>query len=275
MTFVDKFQVLSHTRTGLCVGIDPSPELLASWGLEDSPKGLTTFCNKVLDAVGDKVSVVKPQVAFFERFGAQGIASLKLVIQRIKDQGALALLDCKRGDIGTTLAAYSQAYLGDDSPLEADAVTVTPYLGVGALRPIFVRAHKTGCGVFVVVRSSNPEGRVIQDAKTTDGRSVADYVADEITLFNRSIGSAIGPVGAVVGATINGHDVDILKRLEHSPILAPGVGAQGASIVSLRKQFGSHLPRVLTSVSRDILEEGPVLDKVRDAIKRYQQQLSV
>ena len=151
-------------------GDRPVPELLDQWGLADSPEGLRTFGLRCVEAFAGVVPVVKPQVAFFERMGSAGMAVLEEVLAACRDAGLLAIADAKRGDIGSTMAAYAAAWLDPASPLAADAMTAVAYLGTGALQPAFDLAAATGRGVIVVVRSSNPEGRPLQEARTAGPR---------------------------------------------------------------------------------------------------------
>ena len=130
------------------------------------------------------MAVLKPQSAFFERFGSRGIAVLESTIRQLREAGALVLLDVKRGDIGSTVAAYADAYLDPASPLCADAITASPYLGVGSLRADVRAAAAHGGGVFVLALTSNPEGPTVQHAVTADGRTVAQTVIDEISQLN-------------------------------------------------------------------------------------------
>jgi orotidine-5'-phosphate decarboxylase len=240
-------------RGPLCVGIDPHASLLAQWGLPDSPDGLERFSRTVTDALGDLVPVLKPQSAFFERFGHAGIKVLESTIRHARESGALVLLDVKRGDIGSTAEAYADAYQSI-----ADAITVHPYLGT--IEP-FIRPGK---GLFVVALSSNPEGRTIQLARTEDGRTVVQYVIDEAARHNR--GPEMGDVGVVVGATAGETGID-LSRL-NGPILAPGLGAQGATADDLGRVFAGAERAVLPSYSREILRYGPHIDALREAAKR-------
>ncbi|GAB3958854.1 hypothetical protein GCM10027614_77210 [Micromonospora vulcania] len=195
-------------RGPLCVGIDPHPGLLARWGLADDLAGLERFSRTVVEALGDRVAVVKPQSAFFERFGSRGVAILESTIRQLRDAGSLVLLDVKRGDIGSTVSAYASAYLDPSSPLYVDAVTASPYLGVGSLAPMFELAAEHGGGVFVLALTSNPEGAAVQRARTADGRTVAQTVIDEISQLNAGA-TPLGSFGLVVGATIGdtGHDL--------------------------------------------------------------------
>ncbi|KAB1914232.1 orotidine-5'-phosphate decarboxylase [Micromonospora sp. AMSO31t] len=252
-------------RGPLCVGIDPHPGLLARWGLTDDVDGLDRFCRRVVEAIGDRVAVVKPQSAFFERFGARGVGILESTIRQLRNAGSLVLLDVKRGDIGSTVSAYASAYLDPSSPLYVDAVTASPYLGVGSLAPMFELAAAHGGGVFVLALTSNPEGAAVQRAVGADGRTVAQTVIDEISQLNRGA-EPLGSFGLVVGATIGdtGHDLTAVN----GPLLAPGLGAQGATAADLRVVFGSALPSVLPSYSREVLGAGPDQAALRAATDR-------
>jgi len=252
-------------RGPLCVGIDPHPALLTRWGLGDDVAGLERFARTVVDALADRVAVIKPQSAFFERFGSRGVAILESTIRQLREAGALVLLDVKRGDIGSTMAAYASAYLDPASSLSADAITVSPYLGVGSLQPAFDLAAANGAGVFVLALTSNPEGASVQHAVTSDGRTVAQRVIDEISQLN-SGAQPLGNLGLVVGATIGrtGHDLSQVN----GPLLAPGLGAQGATPSDLRSVFGESLRNVLPSYSREVLNAGPSVSELRDAAER-------
>lgn len=252
-------------RGPLCVGIDPHGALLTRWGLPDDVSGLSRFCELVIEALADRVAVVKPQSAFFERFGSQGLAVLESTIRQLRTAGALVLLDVKRGDIGSTVGAYASAYLEPSSPLYVDAITATPYLGVGSLTPMFETAAAHGGGVFVLALTSNPEGPSVQHARGADGRTVAQTVIDEISQLNAGA-EPLGSFGLVVGATVGatGHD---LSRVG-GPLLAPGLGAQGASAADLRTVFGGTLSAVLPSYSREVLGAGPAVSDLRAATDR-------
>lgn len=252
-------------RGPLCVGIDPHPGLLARWGLSDDVVGLDRFTRTVVEALADRVAVVKPQSAFFERFGSHGVAVLESTIRQLREAGSLVLLDVKRGDIGSTVSAYASAYLDPSSPLYVDAVTASPYLGVGSLAPMFELAAAHGGGVFVLALTSNPEGGIVQRARSADGRTVAQLVIDEISQLNAGA-RPLGSFGLVVGATVGdtGHD---LTRVG-GPLLAPGLGAQGATAADLRAVFGASLPAVLPSYSREVLNAGPDVAALRAAMDR-------
>lgn len=244
----------------LCAGIDPHPGLLAHWGLDESIRGLERFSMTCVEAYAGTVAIVKPQSAFFERFGSAGVAVLERTLAGLRESGTLSLLDVKRGDIGSTMSAYARAYLAEDSPLRADAITVSPFLGFGSLRPALDLARHSGRGVFVLALTSNPEGAQIQHA-TRDGRTVAASIVEGVTTENAAAGRAggLGSVGMVIGATVG----DAVRTLgldlaaANAPLLAPGVGAQGATADDLRAVFGSALGNVLASSSREILGAGP------------------
>jgi len=268
--FTDRV-VRAVASTGpLCAGIDPSSELLDHWGLDDTPDGLRTFGLSCVEAFAGVVPVVKPQVAFFERMGSAGLAVLEEVLGACRAAGLLAIADAKRGDIGSTMAAYATAWLDPDSPLVADAMTAVAYLGLGALRPAFDLAAAGGKGVIVVVRSSNPEGRALQEARTVapdgaaTGPAVEDLLLDDIAACNRGGLAVAGTVGAVVGATRSPSAFDLSGL--GGVILAPGVGAQGGTAEGTAALFAGCAPgTVLPSVSRSLLVAGPDVAALRQA----------
>jgi orotidine-5'-phosphate decarboxylase len=252
-------------RGPLCVGIDPHPELLAAWQLGVDVDGLARFTDRCVEAFGDDAAVVKPQSAFFERFGSAGIAVLERAVAQLRERGALVVLDVKRGDIGSTMDAYAAGYLDPAAPLSADAITLSPYLGVAALDPAFALAGKHGAGAFVLALTSNPEGPQVQRAVGPDGRPVAQIVVDE--LAGRNDGSApVGSLGVVIGATVGETGLN-LSRL-NGPILVPGLGAQGGSSADVERIFGEVRPNVLPSVSREVLRQGPQPTALRSAVRR-------
>ena len=249
-------------RGQLCAGIDPHTSLLHAWGLDDDVAGLERFALGAVEAVAPLVAVVKPQSAFYERHGSRGIAVLERVIAESRAAGALVLLDVKRGDIGSTSQAYADAYLDPASPLAVDAVTASPFLGFGSLSPMVDTARKHGAGVFVLALTSNKEGPEVQHATTSDGRTVAARVLDELRSLNAGA-VPLGSFGAVVGATIG----DTTESLDiNGPLLAPGYGAQGGTVADLRRIFGRSANRVLASTSRGLLLAGPDPRALREAV---------
>lgn len=266
----------AQQRGPLCAGIDPHASLLADWGLSDDLAGLERFALAAAEALAPRVAVVKPQSAFYERFGSGGIAVLERLVTACRDAGALVLLDVKRGDIGSTSQAYADAYLDPSSPLAVDAITASPYLGFGSLSPMLDTARRHGRGVFVLALTSNKEGPEVQEARTGDS-TVADVVLDRLRALNEGA-EPLGSFGAVVGATIagpttvgpttggTGHRLDI-----NGPILAPGYGAQGGTIADLRRIFGTAVRHVLPSTSRELLAAGP--EGLADAADRLNDHL--
>jgi orotidine-5'-phosphate decarboxylase len=259
-----RLAALVAERGPLCVGVDPHPAILDRWGLPASPVGLERCARDIVEALGHTVAAFKPQSAFFEAYGSPGIAVLERTLADIAAAGALSILDVKRGDIGSTMDAYAAAYLTDGSPLAADAVTLSPYLGFGSLGGAIEQARGQGRGVYVLALTSNPEGRDLQQARVADGRSVVQVIVDEATEANR--GDEPGPVGLVVGATVGRTGVD-LSRLNGS-ILAPGLGAQGGTAGDLAEVFGAAAPLVLPSLSREVMGAGPDPAALRTAASR-------
>jgi orotidine-5'-phosphate decarboxylase len=257
-------------RGPLCVGIDPHTSLLEQWGLPVDANGLATFAMTCVEAFAGEIAVVKPQSAFFEAHGSAGVAVLERMVAAFRQAGTLVLLDVKRGDIGSTMSAYAQAYLGEGSPLAADAITVSPYLGFGSLDPALDLAEKNGRGVFVLALTSNKEGPQVQRARDENGVSVAQTMVDEAAARNAGA-SPLGPVGLVVGATVGRTELDLSKL--NGTILAPGFGAQGAGVADLRAVFGASLKHVLPSSSRDILRHGPGATALRAAASRVRDSL--
>jgi orotidine-5'-phosphate decarboxylase len=262
-TFGARLAAAMEAHGPLCVGIDPHPALLAAWGLPDDASGLREFTRTVLDAVGGHVAAVKPQSALFERHGSAGIAVLEELIVAAKATATLVILDAKRGDIGSTMAAYADAYLRDGSPLAVDALTVSPYLGFGSLAPAVDAAAASGRGLFVLALTSNPEGAAVQHARDAEGVAVAARIAAHAGELNaRELavsGAAMGSVGLVVGATTGAaaRHLGIDLGAVRGPLLAPGVGAQGAGPTELRAVFGNARGTVLASSSRGVLAAGP------------------
>ncbi|OBA58909.1 orotidine 5'-phosphate decarboxylase [Mycobacterium sp. 1100029.7] len=248
------------SRGPLCLGIDPHPDLLRSWDLPATADGLARFCDICIEAFAG-FAVVKPQVAFFETYGAAGFAVLEHTIAALRSAGVLVLADAKRGDIGTTMAAYAAAWAGD-SPLAADAVTASPYLGFGSLRPLLEAAAAHDRGVFVLAATSNPEGGTVQRA-TFDGRTVAQLVVDQAAVVNRSANpTGPGYVGVVLGATVfEAPDVSALG----GPVLVPGVGVQGGRPEALGGLGGAVPGQLLPAVAREVLRAGPNVSDLRAA----------
>ncbi|RVW03425.1 orotidine-5'-phosphate decarboxylase [Rhodococcus spongiicola] len=248
----------------LCVGVDPHPGLLEAWGLPGTVDGLEEFSEICVEAFVGRVALVKPQVAFFEAYGSGGFAVLERTIGVLREAGTLVVADAKRGDIGSTMSAYADAWLGEGSPLESDAVTVSPYLGFGSLDPILDLAERNHGGVFVLAATSNPEGGQVQLSTGVDGRHLSQVMVDEAAARNAGA-ATLGSVGVVVGATLA--DAPDLGGL-HGPILMPGVGHQGGTADDVRRLAGDALRSVVPSVSREVLRAGPSVTALREAVSR-------
>jgi orotidine-5'-phosphate decarboxylase len=269
MTFGARLREAMDSRGPLCAGIDPHPSLLDAWGLTDSPVGLERFSLAVVEALASSVAALKPQSAFYERHGAQGVAVLEKVIAAARRLGVLVVLDVKRGDIGSTAQAYADAYLDPTSPLAVDAITASPFLGFGSLDPMIDTALAHDAGVFVLALTSNPEGRQVQHARTPDGRTVAGAVLDAVSTRNEGA-TPMGSVGAVVGATIGETHENLAVN---GPLLVPGLGAQGGTASDVRRIFGDAAGNVLASSSRDILSAGPDKSALHAAAQRTAREL--
>ena len=267
-TFGVRLAAAKRTHGPICVGIDPHPALLDAWGLPDDANGLETFAEICVEAFDGMAAVVKPQVAFFEAYGSAGIAVLERTIEVLRGSGTLVLADAKRGDIGSTMAAYARTWLGD-GPLGADAVTVSPYLGFGALQPALDLARANARGVFVLAATSNPEAAGVQRA-VVDGRTLAQTVVDAAAETNR--GTEPGSVGVVVGATLT--EIPDLSAL-NGPVLLPGVGAQGGTAAAVRALLPEPLwPAAVPNVSRDVLGAGPSVPALRDRLAAFQEEFA-
>lgn len=259
----------------LCVGIDPHSALLSQWGLEDDVKGLEKFSNAVLDSVVSRVGIIKPQVSFFERHGSKGFGVLERLAARAAETDLLVIMDAKRGDIGTTMDAYFDAWLGKNAPFICDALTVSPYLGFGSLKDTLSGSVERGKGVFVLAATSNPEGASVQRA-TIGGTTLANSIWEslaEINAVTASGNARFGSFGAVLGATLNLQSFGLGQVMAGqpnaaTPILAPGFGAQGAELSASKQLFGEAASQVIHSVSRSVLQAGEAgLAKAIDGAK--------
>ncbi|NNC10582.1 orotidine-5'-phosphate decarboxylase [Planctomonas sp. JC2975] len=267
--FGTRLQRIIAERGGLCVGIDPHSYLLADWALPDDASGARELGLAVVEAAArGGAGIVKPQVAFFERFGSAGYAALEEVLAAARAAGLLVIADVKRGDLGTSVEAYGEAWLTPGAPLEADAMTISAFQGVGSLAGPIRLAAESGKGLFVLAATSNPEAAAIQTSVAPDsGRSVARAIIEDVTVQNQAIGHVAGPLGVVLGATLDlsvfGIDVSSAPTPE-LPVLAPGFGHQGARIEDAASIYGEYARMLVVSESRGILSAGP--DGLADTI---------
>ena len=273
--FGDRLAKAMAERGPLCVGIDPHPNLLEQWGLEDSAAGLAAFTEAVYEGCAPFAVALKPQVALFERHGSAGLAVLEALFARAAADGVLIVADAKRGDIGSTMKAYADAWLGSSSPLGTDSVTLSPYLGFESLRPALDLAAQNDRGTFVLALTSNPEGKSVQhvgasesDHSGESGGAVAKRIIAAAVAENASREwEQMGPCGLVVGATVGQALVDLGIDLGsfNGPILSPGYGAQGASAADLYRVFAGVESQVLVNSSRGVLSAGPSVEALAQA----------
>jgi len=273
--FGDRLAKAMAERGPLCVGIDPHPNLLEQWGLEDSAAGLAAFTEAVYEGCAPFAAALKPQVALFERHGSAGLAVLEALFAHAAADGVLIVADAKRGDIGSTMKAYADAWLGSSSPLGTDSVTLSPYLGFESLRPALDLADENDRGTFVLALTSNPEGKSVQHVGASEsghsGESegaVAKRIIVAATAENASRQwEQMGPCGLVVGATVGQALVDLGIDLSvfNGPILSPGYGAQGASAADLYRVFAGVESQVLVNSSRGVLAAGPSVEGLAKA----------
>ncbi|MBC7441647.1 MAG: orotidine-5'-phosphate decarboxylase [Ramlibacter sp.] len=273
-TFGDRLGQAFSRWGQLCVGIDPHAWLLRDWGLPDTAAGAESFGRQVVAASAGQVGLVKPQVAFYERFGAAGYLALERVLADAREAGLLVIADVKRGDLGTSVEAYGQAWLSPGSALEVDAITVNAYMGVGSLAEVFHLAGETGKGLFLLAATSNPEAAAIQRAVVVDGpqagATVARAIFDDVAQRNAGNATALGSFGVVLGATLDlatfGLDLSSAPATGLTPILAPGFGHQGAEVSKMRILYGGYAQGVIVSESRSVLSVGP--DRITETIAR-------
>lgn len=267
--FGDRLAKAMAERGPLCVGIDPHPNLLEQWDLEDSVAGLAAFTEAVYEGCAPFAAALKPQVALFERHGSAGLAVLEALFARAAADGVLIVADAKRGDIGSTMKAYADAWLGSSSPLGTDSVTLSPYLGFESLRPALDLANENDRGTFVLALTSNPEGKSVQHVGASESEgAVAKRIIAAATAENASRQwEQMGPCGLVVGATVGQALVDLGIDLSvfNGPILSPGYGAQGASAADLYRVFAGVESQVLVNSSRGVLAAGPSVEGLAKA----------
>ncbi len=264
-SFADRVaETVEHKRIQLVFGLDPRPELLplelrgaTHFQRAAAAEACERFCRGIIDAVAPYVVGVKPQLAYFEALGADGMAALEQLCAYARTAGLLVLVDGKRGDIGSTARAYAEAYLEEreGTPPLADALTVNPYLGRDSLEPFLAACRRSGSGIFSLVKTSNSGSADIQDVTLSDGRPLWHHVAELVDHWGEElIGErGLSSVGAVVGATYPRAIGEARRLLPRSILLLPGVGAQGASPADVARAFTSGPASALVPVSRAIL----------------------
>ena len=278
-TYGARLRAAHETFGPACVGIDPHRGLVESWGLPYTYAGVEKFALTCVEAFAGNVASVKPQSAFFEVFGSRGIALLERVCEQLRAAGTLVILDVKRGDIGSTMTAYAESFLGPNAACPVDAITLSPYLGYESLRPAIDLAGQHGQGVYVLTLTSNPEGKLVQHARTETGTVASDIVA-AATRDNAPAAARgeWGHVGFVMGATIGSalRDLNLTDALAASAgtVLAPGFGAQGGTVASIQDVFGASTDRVIATTSRGVLAAGPSVSGLQDAVRRTRDEVA-
>jgi orotidine-5'-phosphate decarboxylase len=264
-SFIDRMAAsVERLKNPVLVGLDPRieslPKELLPQDVENDPRlqadAYKRFCKGVIDVVASLVPAVKPQAAFFEQLGPCGMQALAEIIAYAREKGLLVILDGKRNDIGSTATAYARGFLGsgDKSPWGADALTVSPYLGEDSLQPFIDVARERSAGVFVLVKTSNPGGGMIQDLMA-DGRPVFAHVAEYVERMARQTAGqcGYGIVGAVAGATYPRQLAELRAMMPHTWFLVPGYGAQGGSAADVAGAFDEHGKGVIVNNSRGII----------------------
>jgi orotidine-5'-phosphate decarboxylase len=263
--FADRLaEAVARKKSQLVVGLDPMVDLLPMelrgetvLGRAAAASSVARFCKGIVDAVGPYVVAVKPQSAFFEALGSDGIRALEDVCEYVRSAGLLVLLDVKRGDIGSTARGYATAYLEpreDGVPL-ADAITASPYLGQDSVEPFLAACRRYGSGVFFLVRTSNAGAADVQDLALSDSRPLWNHVAELVRGWGEPLVGQEGmsSVGAILGATYPRAISEARKLLPQTPMLLLGVGAQGATPADVARAFTAGPASALVSVSRSLI----------------------
>jgi orotidine-5'-phosphate decarboxylase len=263
--FADRLaDAVERKRSQLVVGLDPRSDLLpvelkgeAHLGREATADACARFCRGLVDAVAPYVVAVKPQSAFFEALGADGVRAFEDVCAYSRAAGLQVIADAKRGDIGSTARAYAAAFLEAENGREpvADALTVNPYLGRDSVDPYLGACRRHGAGIFCVVKTSNQGGAEVQDLVLSDGRPVWQQVAELVHDWGEDLVGEHGlsAVGAVIGATHPRAVGEARRLLPKSILLLPGVGAQGATPADVARAFTSGPASALVNVARDVI----------------------
>ncbi len=261
--FIDRLAAaVERSGNAVCVGLDPRwqnlPDGFRQGGnesYETMASAFRSFCNSVSDVVAQLVPIVKVQAAFFEELGPHGMVAMSNVIEHAQSRGLLVIIDAKRNDIGSTAEAYARAYLGRErSAWHGDALTVSPYLGDDSLAPFVKTATDRGAGIFVLVKTSNPGGRFLQDV-SSGGGTIYGRVANHVEQLASATSGACeyGAVGAVVGATYPEQLVELREAMPHTWFLVPGYGSQGGTAADVAGAFDSRGLGAIVNNSRGII----------------------
>ena len=256
VAFADRLAAaVARKRSQLCVGLDPRVDLFPV-ELRGEPGADATirFCCGIVDAVAPYAVAVKPQLAFFEALGADGIRALEEVCAYARNAELLVVVDGKRGDIGSTARAYAAAYLEGEPPL-GDALTVNAFLGRESLDPFLAACRRSGAGLFVLVKTSNPGGADVQDLTLSDGRKLWMQLASFVDDWSSELvgENGLSSVGAVVGATFPREVGEARRLMPRSILLLPGIGEQGGTAADVARAFASGPASAIVSASRSVI----------------------
>ena len=252
MHFADALTKATKEKSPVCVGLDPNVSKLPE-GISDDAAGVLEFSKGIIDAVKDIAACVKPQMAYYELLGWEGMRAFWETCAYAKEQNLMVIADGKRNDIGSTCEAYADAYLNELSPI--DALTVSPYLGSDGINPFLERCVKNDKGIFILVKTSNPSSGELQDLPTGD-EAVHEHMAQLVESWAAQM---IGPetnlscIGAVVGATYPEELKYLRTLMSHVPILIPGFGAQGGTADDVKYGFVPDGTGAIVNSSRGII----------------------
>jgi len=256
--FSDK--LIDHIRktSPICVGLDPHLDKLPKYLVRDYSIGnaISKFNEEIIEAICDLVPIIKPQIAFYEAFGLEGLTALQLTIEYARSKNLLVLLDAKRNDIGSTAQAYADAYLKTGSDFEVDALTVTPYLGSDGIKPFIKNCKKYDKGIFTLIKTSNPSSGELQDEiLKNNGIPIYEHIANLVSSWGQEVIGQNGysEIGAVVGATYPEQATKLRQLLPQQIFLVPGYGAQGGNAQDVSSCFNENKEGAIVNSSRGII----------------------
>ncbi len=273
--FIDRLiESIKEKNNPTVVGLDPKLEYLPVFirekafkeygiNLKGAAQAILQFNKQLLDAVYDQIPAVKPQLAYYEMYGTEGMIAFDETCKYAKSKGLLVIADGKRNDIGTTAEAYSKAFLGEtalengitEKAFDVDALTVSPYLGADGIKPFIddVAGHQKG--IFVLVKTSNKSSGQLQDLVTQDCRSIYEIMASYVNDWGKNVKGQYGysSVGAVVGATYPNQAKLLRSIMKHAYILVPGYGAQGGTARDCVNSFNSDGLGAIVNASRSVM----------------------
>ena len=272
-SFGARWTKLAAERSALCLGVAPSSSWLTRWDLGDDVRGAAAYCDRVL-RVAAHVAAVKVQVPFFARFGAQGLDLLARFTKRCHEHGSLVVMDAKVGDADDTMDAYADLYLGPGSRLGGDAVTANGFMGLRSILPLAVRAGEVGAAVLVLVRTSNHAAEEVQQASSTDERTVAQHLGDDIAAWNRAHApdASWGPFGAVVGARLP-ESADLVARLPRCVVEVPGLGRPDRDTAEVLAALPEGRGGALLTITTGVLRHGPDAGALRTALEAWRERI--